>query len=457
MQTGENTSNKRGWKEQRRGLNAPSFFDTLYESAGRQDSGQQQFCLREGRLVSERMNSAVNMNPVLKNRIRAVLGAAFLGMILCTGCGPVSRYTEADGPVRVALVVDMGGIDDKGFNQKTFEACKEFCEANSLPFTYFIPDKAIRYSYRNVFDAAVASGFNVLVACGNQYAQTLAEMSLKYPEVKFIGIDMDSSNVLSQTLGNKYDGDPSHYEIGRYLRAENTYLMTYREDIAGYLAGYAAVYMGYESLGYIGGIEIPAVMRYGYGFLQGIRDAAEELGNTDRILVRYAYAGQFTPAAEITAAMETWYQNGTQVVFSCGGGIYSSVAEAGAKSRAKIIGVDLDQKEQLDAYLDGMTVTSALKKLDASVQFALQTIVDGDWEKKAGGRQEKLGIVTAEDPELNYVGLPEETTQWNERFGVKEYRELLRHILDGSLTVDPSTDSFPELPFRVERRQGTIM
>lgn len=387
-------------------------------------------------------------------QIIAVLSC--LAAVFAAACGPVQELTEEDGPMRVAVIMDTGGISDKGFNQQTYEACLEFCGENGIPFTYYQVDKATRYSYRELFDTAAASGYNVLIACGNQYASTLAEMSLKYPEIKFFGIDMNSSDILSQNLGAAFDGDPSHYDISEYLREDNTYLVTFREDIGGYLAGYAAVKMGYESLGFLGGIEIPAVMRYGYGFLQGIEDAAEEMNKKDRILVRYAYAGQFNPSSEITAAMETWYRSGTQVVFTCGGGICSSVAEAGADSRAKIIGVDVDQKEQLDAYLPGMTVTSSMKNLRTSVLHTLQTVKDGKWEE-IGGKQERLGLISAEDPELNYVGLPLETTQWNESFSADDYRKLLEDILNGGLTVEPSTDRFPETGCRLEKREGTIM
>ena len=383
--------------------------------------------------------------------------AAILAACLLSACGPLKKVTEADGAMRVALIADSGGIDDKGFNQQTYEACRDFCKEHGIPFTYFMPDKATRYSYRNVFDAAAAAGYNVIVCCGNQYAGSIGEMSRKYPEIKYIGLDMEAGDLLSQTLGAAYDGDPSHYDLKEYLGEGNTYMVTFREDIAGYLAGYTAASLGYESFGFVGGIEIPAVMRYGYGFLQGIRDAAKEMGNAENILVRYAYTGQFTASAEITAAMETWYRNGTEVVFSCGGGIVSSVAEAGAKSKAKIIGVDVDQKEQLDAFLPGFTLTSALKDLGACMRFTLNTIYDGKWDETIGGKQEKLGLASAEDPNLNYVGLPLESTQWNENFGVEDYKELLEKVLDGTLVSDPATDRLPEINFRLEKRAGTIM
>lgn len=389
-------------------------------------------------------------------RIAAVLICCAMVLTLAS-CGPLKKVTEKDGPMRVALIADIAGIDDKGFNQQAYEASRAFCEEYGIPFTYYAPDKATRYSYRNIFDAAIASGYNVIIACGNQYAETVGEMSLKYPDIRFIGLDMASADLLSQTLGVNYDGEPSHYDMSGYLGQNNTYLVTFREDIAGYLAGYAAVRMGYRSLGFIGGIEIPAVMRYGYGFLQGIRDAAKETGNADKVLVRYAYAGQFAASAEITAAMETWCQSGTEAIFSCGGSIVSSVAEAAARNGAKVIGVDVDQKEELDAYREGLALTSALKDLGACVKFSLKTIHEGKWDETIAGKQERLGLASAEDPALNYVGLPVDSTQWNETFGVADYQALLMKLLDGTLTSDPATDHLPEINFKLEKREGTIL
>ena len=126
------------------------------------------------------------------------------------------------------------------------------------------------------------------------------------------------------------------------------------------MAGYAAVKLGYTHLGFLGGMAVPAVVRYGYGFVQGADAAAAETGAA--VTVEYAYGNQFYGDADITAYMDNWYQTlGVEVVFACGGGIYSSAAEAAAKVGGKVIGVDVDQAAIIDGgYGDGMTVTSAM-------------------------------------------------------------------------------------------------
>lgn len=144
-----------------------------------------------------------------------------------------------------------------------------------------------------------------------------------------------SASDIGAAVGNDYYANPDKYDVSKYYNTKNTYLAIYQEAIPGYLAGYTAVKLGYRHLGFLGGQAVPGVMRYGYGYVQGINAAAEEMGITDKVTIEYAYGGQFYGSTEITAAMDTWYSNETEVVFACGGGIFTSAAEATAKSAVK--------------------------------------------------------------------------------------------------------------------------
>ena len=144
-----------------------------------------------------------------------------------------------------------------------------------------------------------------------------------------------SASDIGAAVGNDYYANPDKYDVSKYYNTKNTYLAIYQEAIPGYLAGYTAVKLGYRHLGFLGGQAVPGVMRYGYGYVQGINAAAEEMGITDKVTIEYAYGGQFYGSTEITAAMDTWYSNETEVVFACGGGIFTSAAEAAAKSAVK--------------------------------------------------------------------------------------------------------------------------
>ena len=388
------------------------------------------------------------------------LAALFLVICMAVsviGCGP-SKSSQGTGnsDYRVAMITDSGDITDQSFNQTTYEACLEYCTDNNIDFTYKKPDGDTDYARIAMIDVAVAEGYNIIMP-GYIFAPALVEVTYKYPDVKFIALDMTAGDIIAAAVGSKYYDNPDAYEAADYYNTENTYCAVYQEEIPGYMAGYAAVKLGYRKLGFLGGQAVPAVMRYGFGYVQGINDAAKELGITDQIEVEYAYGGQFYGSTEVTAAMDTWYSQGTEIVFACGGGIFTSAAEAASKVGGKMIGVDSDQSPIIDAYGEGMTVTSAMKGLGATVKAMLDSIiVTNTWEEHVG-KIENLGLVSGTDMDVNYVGLPEDTTQWNENFTVDDYHELVRKIYDGEITIDNSTEKMPEVSVKVNERQGSIM
>lgn len=377
------------------------------------------------------------------------------------GCGGKNAAAEntddkLNSEYRVCMITDAGDITDQSFNQTTYEACRDYCQANNIDFTYKKPDGDTDYARTAMVDVAVAEGYNILVMPGYVFAQTIVDTTFKYPDIKFIVLDMSAGDIGAAAVGNAYYDNPDAYNVSDYYNTGNTYLAIYQEAIPGYLAGYTAVKLGYRHLGFLGGQAVPGVMRYGYGYVQGIDAAAKEMGITDEVTIEYAYGGQFYGSTEITAAMDTWYSNGTEVVFACGGGIFTSAAEAAAKVGGKIIGVDSDQSATIDAYGEGMTVTSAMKSLTATVNSMLDSIIfDNTWDQHVG-QVENLGLISKDDMSLNYVGLPEDTTQWNDNFGVEDYKQLVADIYDGKIEVNNSTDEMPQVSVKMNVRQGTI-
>ena len=392
-----------------------------------------------------------------KKIVSLMLIMAMLTLML-SGCG---GKTEADkdtgsSEYRVCMVTDAGDITDQSFNQTTYEACRDYCQAHNIDFTYKKPDGDTDYARTAMVDVAVAEGYNIVVLPGYVFAPTVVDTSFKYPDIKFIALDMSAGDIGAAAVGNAYYDDPDAYNVSDYYNTENTYLAIYQEAIPGYLAGYTAVKLGYRHLGFLGGQAVPGVMRYGYGYVQGINAAAEEMGITDDVTIEYAYGGQFYGSTEITAAMDTWYSDGTEVVFACGGGIFTSVAEAAAKVGGKVIGVDSDQSQTIDAYGRGMTVTSAMKSLTATINSMLDSIIyDGTWEEHVG-KVENLGLVSKDDMSLNYVGLPENTTLWNDDFTKEDYKKLVAEIYDGKREVDNNTDEMPKVSVKLNVREGTI-
>lgn len=346
---------------------------------------------------------------------------------------------------KVAMITDYGDITDKSFNQTTYEACKEFCKDNGVAFKYYKPTDNNTDARVKSTEQAISEGYNVIVMPGYAFAGTLVQVAPQYPDVKFVALDVALGDLLEAAVGaagEEYDFDPSNWDLADYFDMSNVYCAVYQEELCGYMAGYAAVQFGYTKLGFLGGMAVPAVIRYGYGFVQGADAAAQELDK--QIEINYVYGGQFFGDADITAVMDTWYQGGTEVVFACGGGIYTSAAEAAAKADGKVIGVDVDQAAIIDENGKGMTVTSAMKGLAPTTIDTLKGIVAGNWDKYAGKIQ-TLGLVSGEDPTLNYVQIPMESTQWTSDFGKEDYIALVAKMFAGEITVSNDTSAMPKV------------
>ena len=368
-----------------------------------------------------------------------LLAAVMVFTFAACGGGGGGEEAAADDTMKVAMVTDYGDITDQSFNQTTYEACKAFCEANDVEFTYKKPASDADADRVSSIEEAIEEGYNVIVMPGYAFANAIYEVAPLYEDIKFVALDVS-------------EGDLTAYGE-REFDGPNVYSAVYQEELAGYMAGYAAVKLGFTKLGFLGGMAVPAVQRYGHGFVQGADAAASELGKSD-VEIKYVYGGQFFGDADITAAMDTWYGSGTECVFACGGGIYSSAAEAAAKTGGKVIGVDVDQAGIIDgAYGEGMTVTSAMKGLGATVNTLLGAIKDGNWADYAGQIQ-NLGLVS-ETPADNYVQLPD-STQWNDGFQQADYETLVKELFDGTRTVSADIDAIPATTAVKVDDQGAI-
>lgn len=354
----------------------------------------------------------------------------------------------ASSDMNIAMITDSGDITDQSFNQTTYEACKAWAESNGAQFTYYKPDSDSDEARNASVDQAVAGGANVIVMPGYMFAAAIVAQSGLYPDVKFVALDVGAGDICEKGVGEGYDYNPDNWNVADYYNTDNVYSCTYQEEIYGYMAGYAAVKLGYRHLGFLGGMSVPAVTRFGYGYVQGANDAAKELGITGEVEIEYVCGGQFYGDADITAAMDTWYgTKGVEIVFACGGGIYTSAAEAAVKTDGKVIGVDSDQAPVIDQMKEGLTVTSAMKGLSATVNTALDGIRDGKWSEFAG-KIDNLGMVS-ENPEENFVQLPMESTQWGDGFTQDDYKALVKEIYSGNVKISNDISAMPSTDVKV--------
>ena len=377
------------------------------------------------------------MNMISRRKFMAVAGAAAAVSVL-TACGSSSstasstaassstassaasgEAAEGTAVSYVALCCDTGTIDDESFNQACWTAVQNYMGDNCQ---YYIPEAdASDEDRETMIRQAVNDGADTVVCVGYLYGASLAWAAEQYPDTRFIAIDVTQADIGTDTI------------------PANCYCITFKEEQAGYLAGYAIAKDGFTKLGFLGGMAVPAVIRYGYGYIQGIDAAAQETGNA--VEVNYYYGGQFYGDANITSRMEGWYTSGTEVVFACGGGIYTSALEAAIKSNGYIIGVDVDQNYiGANGVADGTYsynpfITSAMKQLTVAVESALGDIDDGEWTTIAATNG-NFGL-----EEGDYVGLPTAEDSWNFRtFTVDEYEAVKAKIASGEIVVDNSSE-----------------
>ena len=357
-------------------------------------------------------------------------------VITCVACFAACNPKEDDNndnAMKVAMITDYGDITDQSFNQTTYEACKAFSEDNNLGFKYFKPAGDSTEARVASVEQAIQEGYNVIVMPGFAFGETVVEVAGTNPDVTFVALDVSQGD-----LGENYKVPA------------NVATFVYREEISGFMAGYAAVKEGYKKLGFLGGMAVPAVVRFGYGFVQGVNAAAVEMNIADQVSVNYVYGGKFQGTPEITAAMDAWYGNGTEVVFACGGGIFTSACEAATKQgiNGKVIGVDSDQSYVINKnYGEGVCVTSAMKGLAPTVKTVLTAIKDGKWSTYSG-TVSNMGMVSGTDASLNYVQLP--TATWSmTNFTKADYATLVGKIFDGTITISSDTSAMPKTTVKV--------
>lgn len=317
------------------------------------------------------------------------------------------EMTSADGKYQIAFVTDVGQLKDKSFNQGTYDGVKTYAANAGKSYKYYQPaggDQATDDDRYAAMKLAAENGAEVIVAAGFMQGNALAQAAAEFTNVKFVFID------------------------GWALGMDNVAGIRFQEEQCGFLAGYAAVMDGYTALGFCGGGggANAACNRYGYGFVQGAEAAAAELDVEVEMNYSWLYGSSFQASNELQTMAAGWYQNGTEVIFACGGSMFQSIAAAASAEDAAVIGVDVDQSFDSDTV-----ITSALKGIGEAAQQALAAAeTEESWAAFMGDGN---GIVLGANE--GAVGLP--TATWSlEGWTVEEYEDMLAAIVAGDVVVD---------------------
>lgn len=340
------------------------------------------------------------------------LALAVSCMVVLSSCGDKETASADDAKTfEIAVVTDVGQLMDGGFNQGTYEGAKAYAEANGKTYQYYQPANGADATDNDRAAAmrqAIKNGAKVIVAPGFLQAAAMTTVALESPDVKFVFID---GWTLTDDAGNAIP---------------NVTAVVYKEQESGYMAGYAAVMGGFTKLGgtFGGGGSNPACNRYGFGYVQGAAAAAAEKNVDIEVRYSYKFGDAFSASTELQSQIASWYEQGTEVVFSCGGSMFQSVKSAAEETPdGKIIGVDVDQ-----APLSDRVVTSAVKGLNASVQKILGEYYAGEWDAKLSGQTSNLG---ASD---DATGLPTNFDRLN-GFTAEQYTAMFDGIKDGSIAI----------------------
>lgn len=334
---------------------------------------------------------------------------------------PYGDYSETGG--EIAFLTD-GDVEDGGYNEAVYNGVRMYALGAGTSFSCYHADPNVPESYREIIQRAVEDNVGLAVCAGDIFGKAVGALQDAYPQISFLLVD----------------AVPCNEEGEEISLAENVHSILFHEEQAGYLAGYMAVWEGYRNLGFIGGRQEPAVLRYGYGYLQGINAAAKDLSLLEDVTVNYWYADTYAADIAVREKADGWYENGTQVIFACGGGLYESVLEAAENQDGLMIGVDVDQSRISERVL-----TSAVKNIGPAVTDALdEYYASGGWPEEDAGQVKRYGV------EEGCAAIPVVDTEWRfQEIPTTHFFEIYKQIKRGDRTVTDAIDTPPEVAVAV--------
>ena len=357
---------------------------------------------------------------------------AMIALVACSSDKGESGSTTGTDNVnfKVGMMIDSGTIDDKSFNQGTWEGILAYTDDHKgVKGQHVQPNGETTADYLSAADNLMMAGNNVIIAPGFKFEEAITELQTANPEVSFVILD----------------GEPA-------TMAENTTAIYFAEHEAGFLAGVAAALQSQTGkVGFIGGMKIPAVERFGWGYLAGVAYANENYA-TNVEVVDYQYQGTFHDVQGGQMMAGGMYDKGIDIIFSAAAAVGNGVInEAKARTEAGdkvyVIGVDVDQYDE-GLMNDGSSVvlTSAIKRIDVAVYDTLKAYGEGNFP---GGQ-----IITM-DAKTNGVGLPETNPNLTTDTQAK-VDETLAEIQSGALVVPVTGEELDTFLSEVGYQANTI-
>jgi len=262
-----------------------------------------------------------------------------------------SQSTPAPKSIKVGLVTDIGGLNDRSFNQLANEGL-ERAKSELGVDTRVLVSKA-NSDYVPNLSTLAQQKYDLVIGVGFLMADAMDTVASKFPDTKFAIIDVDAT-----TLKNK---------------PQNVSGALFKEQEAGYLVGYmAGLYLkdqGGGTASSVGGQKIPPVDHYIAGYQAGVKAANPDAKVTN------GYSQKFDDPAPCKELALNQIAQGAKVVFQVAGGCGLGALDAAKEKGVQAIGVDADQ-----AYLGSFIMTSALKKVDVAVIDEVKAVQGGTFK-----------------------------------------------------------------------------
>ena len=296
------------------------------------------------------------------------LAVGLVAVVGLAACGSSDSSTEAAG--LACEVTDIGGVDDKGFNQNAYDGLK--LAESELGVSIDLLESASDADYQPNLQSFVDKGCNVIVTVGFLLADATKAAAEANPTVQFAIVDSNTS-------------------------AANVQGLTFATDQPSFLAGYMAAATTQTGIvGTFGGINIPPVSIFMQGFAKGVEYHNAQKGTTVKVLgwdiakQDGTFSGDFSDQTKGASIAKSMADEGADIIFPVAGpvGLGSSQFAMDSAGAVKIIGVDVDMSisnpTQAEVY-----VASVLKKIDAAV---LQAVKDA--LAATGGGTDYLGTLS---------------------------------------------------------------
>ena len=363
----------------------------------------------------------------MKKRLLSLLAVSAITVTLFAGCGNSSSSTgdatDKAKNIQVGMVTDSGTIDDKSFNQGTWEGLEKTEADFGTKTKYLKPNGETEADYSKEIGNLYDAGYKFIATPGYKFETAIYKAQDKYKDANFVLID-----------GTPNDGaENPNYKVG-----ENTVSILFAEHQAGFIAGVAtSVELKEGKLGFIGGMEMPAVQKFNWGFQQGVAYANANLGTKMELDAQnIVYSASFSDTALGQQLAAQMYDGGVKAIFVAAGGVGNGVITE-AKSRVStgqnvwMVGVDRDQFDD-GIYSEGKSVilTSAIKKVDAASYDMVKALKEGNFP---GGKTLTFDITK------DAVGIPAENPNLSADT-TKAVEEVVAKLKDGSITVKDNND-----------------